>query len=72
MTPDRLRALGVLAAVAAGALGCEQVAVVQDRFRDLTPYEAYRESLSQAGLLETALGREWIRAGEIAVDRAVD
>ena len=70
MKPARLRALGVLA-VAAGALGCEQVEVVQDRFRDLTPYEAYRESLSQAGLLETALGREWIRAGDVAVDQAV-
>src|SRR5688572_16218845 len=69
MTLARLRALVVLAA--AGALGCEQVEVVQDRFRDLTPYEAYRESLSQAGLLETALGREWIRAGATAVEQAV-
>src|SRR5688500_1519107 len=69
MTPARLRALVVLAAVA--ALGCEQVEVVQDRFRDLTPYEAYRETLAQAGLLETALGREWIRAGSTAVEQAV-
>jgi murein DD-endopeptidase MepM/ murein hydrolase activator NlpD len=69
MTLARLRALVVLGA--AGALGCEQVEVVQDRFRDLTPYEAYRESLSQAGLLETALGREWILAGSTAVDQAV-
>jgi murein DD-endopeptidase MepM/ murein hydrolase activator NlpD len=69
MTLARLRALVVLAA--AGTLACEQVEVVQDRFRDLTPYEAYRESLSQAGLLETALGREWILAGSTAVDQAV-
>jgi murein DD-endopeptidase MepM/ murein hydrolase activator NlpD len=64
----RFRALVVLAVLAAG---CEQVEVVQDRFRDLTPYEAYRESLSQAGLLETALGREWIRAGDTAVEQAI-
>jgi murein DD-endopeptidase MepM/ murein hydrolase activator NlpD len=69
MTLARLRAFVVLAA--AGTLACEQVEVVQDRFRDLTPYEAYRESLSQAGLLETALGREWILAGSTAVDQAV-
>ena len=65
-----LRALVVWAAAGA-ALGCEQVEVVQDRFRDLTPYEAYRESLAQAGLLETALGRDWIRAGDAAVEQAV-
>jgi murein DD-endopeptidase MepM/ murein hydrolase activator NlpD len=56
----------VLLAVA----GCESVEVVQDRFRDLTPYEAYRESLAGAGLAETALGRDWIVAGDDAVAAA--
>ncbi len=51
-------------------LGCEEVEVVQDRFRDLTPYEAYRESLAEAGLSETALGRDWIEAGSAAVAEA--
>ncbi|MDX1645712.1 MAG: M23 family metallopeptidase [Longimicrobiales bacterium] len=50
--------------------GCEQVEQVQDRFRDLTPYEAYQESLSEAGLAETALARDWIEAGRAALDGA--
>jgi len=54
-----------------GLLGCEQVEVVQDRFRDLTPYEAYRESLVQAGLAETALALDWIGVGDAAVEEAV-
>ena len=29
---------------------CEQAEQIQDRFRDLTPYEAYQESLAAAGL----------------------
>ncbi|MDH3421978.1 MAG: M23 family metallopeptidase [Gemmatimonadota bacterium] len=67
MTPRRARsaALIVLALV-----GCEGVEQVQDRFRDLTPYEAYRESLSEAGLAETALGRDWLLAGQSAVELA--
>jgi peptidoglycan LD-endopeptidase LytH len=59
----------LLAALALGA--CEQVEQVQDRFRDLTPYEAYQESLADAGLAETALAREWLTAGRTAVDAAV-
>jgi len=47
---------------------CEQVEQVQDRFRDMTPYEAYEASLADAGLAETALGRDWIMAGREAVD----
>jgi len=68
MTLVRFRALAV--AGVAAAVACEQVEVVQDRFRDLTPYEAYRESLAQAGLLETALGKDWIQAGRRAVEQA--
>ncbi|MGE0161042.1 MAG: peptidoglycan DD-metalloendopeptidase family protein [Gemmatimonadales bacterium] len=70
MTLPRPRAVVLLAAAAGALVGCEQVEVVQDRFRDLTPYEAYRESLSQAGLLETALGREWVAVGSAAVEQA--
>ncbi len=68
MTLARTRALVWLALAA--LLGCEEVEQVQDRFRDLTPYEAYSESLAQAGLSETALGRDWILAGSAAVDAA--
>lgn len=49
---------------------CEQVEQAQDRFRDLTPYEAYQESLVDAGLAETALARDWISAGRAALDGA--
>lgn len=50
--------------------GCEQVEQVQDRFRDMTPHEAYQASLAEAGLAETALGRDWLAAGRVAVDDA--
>lgn len=66
-TGERIVGLVVLAA---GVSACEQVEQVQDRFRDLTPHEAYQESLAQAGLSETALGRDWLTAGRSAVDRA--
>jgi peptidoglycan LD-endopeptidase LytH len=49
-------------------VGCEQVEQIQDSFRDLTPHEAYEESLAAAGLTETALGRDWLRAGRAAVE----
>ncbi len=49
---------------------CEEVEQVQDRFRDMTPHEAYLASLEDAGLTGTALGRDWVRAGREAVDRA--
>ena len=58
-------AIAVLALAALTA--CEQVEQVQDRFRDMTPYEAYQASLADAGLVETALGRDWIMAGRVAV-----
>ena len=48
---------------------CEQVEQVQERFRDMTPYEAYQESLKEAGLSETALALDWNRAGEAAIQQ---
>lgn len=65
----RGRWVGV-AIVAVGLSGCEQVEQVQDRFRDLTPHEAYQASLTDAGLGETALGRDWLAAGRRAFDTA--
>ena len=38
--------------------------------RSQTPHEAYADSLKQAGLHETALGRDWIAAAESAVRNA--
>jgi murein DD-endopeptidase MepM/ murein hydrolase activator NlpD len=60
----------LLSVLALGA--CEEVEQVQDRFRDMTPHEAYLASLEDAGLTETALGRDWVRAAREAVDGAVE
>ncbi len=60
--------LRALAAIALLALwGCEEIEQIQDSFRDLTPHEAYQESLLAAGLAETALGRDWLKAADAAV-----
>lgn len=61
--------LAVLA-LAPAVFGCEQVEQVQDRFRDLTPHEAYLASLSAAGLARTALVGDWIAASLDAVGSA--
>ena len=53
-----------------GLAGCEQVEQIRDARRDRTPREAYLASLSEAGLAETALVREWISAGLRAVENA--
>lgn len=62
--------LGATVLVALTVSACEQVEQVRDRFRDLTPYEAYQESLVDAGLAETALARDWMTAGRAALDGA--
>jgi murein DD-endopeptidase MepM/ murein hydrolase activator NlpD len=56
--------------VVLGLAACEEVEQVQDRFRDLTPYEAYQESLALAGLADAALGRDWVSAGRASMDEA--
>lgn len=59
------------ALMALATQACEEVEQVQDRFRDLTPHEAYQESLAAAGLSETALGREWLGASRESIEAAV-
>ncbi|MXW17057.1 MAG: M23 family metallopeptidase [Gemmatimonadetes bacterium] len=49
---------------------CEQAEILQDRFRDLTPHETYQAQLADAGLAETALGKDWTLAGESALEDA--
>ena len=68
-SPSQVGPVGLMVGLLALA-GCEQVEQAQDRFRDLTPYEAYQTSLSDAGLAESALGTDWIRAGRNAVEGA--
>lgn len=63
-------AVGALLLASVAVTGCEQVEQVQDRFRDMTPYEAYQDNLVQAGLASTALARDWIAAGRNAVQDA--
>ena len=41
---------------------CDQVDQIQNELRDLTPHEAYMESLRAVKLSETALGTQWARA----------
>ena len=64
-TPAMLAAT-VLVALA----GCEQVEQIRDARRDLTPHEAYAAALSEAGLAQTALVRDWIAAALHAVEEA--
>ncbi|HEV2129839.1 MAG TPA: M23 family metallopeptidase, partial [Longimicrobiaceae bacterium] len=47
--------------------GCRAMEPLRDAIHAPTPYERYAESLRSAGLEETALGRDWIRAGEQAL-----
>lgn len=42
--------------------------IVPKAFFPRTAHEAYQHSLEQANLSETALGRDWIKAGEIALE----
>ena len=70
--PQRRKAsaFSPLLALATGLLllvGCEEIEQIQDGFRDMTPHEAYQESLTAAGLAETALGRDWLAASQAAV-----
>ena len=66
----RCRRIGLLLALGALA-ACEQTEMLQDRFRDLTPYEAYQENLAAAGLHETALALDWAAAGLEALEDPV-
>lgn len=54
--------VGAMAATTA-LTACESAEQFADRFRDLTPHEAYGASLAAAGLAETALARDWAAAG---------
>ena len=49
---------------------CDQVDQIQNDFRELTPHEAYFESLSAVGLAETALGTEWATVAATALSDA--
>lgn len=56
--------------VAGLLVACARVDRVRDRFRAASPREAYEHALAEAGLAETALGRDWRSAGEEALATA--
>ncbi|MGI9181792.1 MAG: peptidoglycan DD-metalloendopeptidase family protein [Longimicrobiaceae bacterium] len=47
--------------------GCRAMEPLRDAIHAPTPYERYAASLRSAGLEETALGRDWLGAGEQAL-----
>ena len=51
--------------------GCEQAQGVRQVLRPLTPHAQYAQALSEAGLQETELGRQWTQAGEEALTDAM-
>lgn len=51
--------------------GCGIGAVV-DTVRDVTPHERYAKALTDAGLQETAMGREWLAAADTVLRHATD
>ena len=44
--------------------GCAPGSPLREAVRPSSPYERYAESLRDAGLAETALGRDWLAAGD--------
>src|SRR5688572_16499324 len=46
---------------------CNAVDDVRERLRGATPREDYMQALASAGLLETALARDWVSAAEAAL-----
>ena len=67
MTTRLLRAgSGWLLALAVAA--CHDSDTFHDYFHHATLHEAYQASLEQAGLLATALGRDWITAAATVLD----
>lgn len=51
-------------------VGCEQAESIRTSLQMLTPHEQYAASLSDANLLNTALGQAWTTASEAALQSA--
>lgn len=70
MNTCRIRTLVVVLAVAV-VPGCASNGLLGGIVRPTSPYERYMQSLSGAGLDETALGRDWSRVGLDAMAAAI-
>ena len=66
----RSKVLALVIPLAALLWGCDRIDQIQNEFRDLTPHEAYLESLVSAGLNETALALDWLKAAESSIQEA--
>lgn len=69
-TRTTLAALGIGGLVAVGA-GCSATGVLSRLTVTPSPHERYADGLRSASLDQTALGRDWLRAGEAALASAV-
>jgi peptidoglycan LD-endopeptidase LytH len=63
----RRASLAVATVLAACLSGCATNSPLSRLTRSASPYERYAETLAQAGLHETALGRDWVAAGQAAL-----
>lgn len=73
MKPLKLKTVCLIciaAALAAFAIGCARE-VVEEQFQPSQSHRRYRKSLEHFGLLETALGRDWVHAAETALSDPV-
>ena len=64
-----MRVSAVVGALLSAACG-EQIDQIRNDYRDLTPHEAYFESLRAVGLAETALGEAWSEAASRSLREA--
>jgi peptidoglycan LD-endopeptidase LytH len=62
-----MRSRWILTAVGAVVVGCAPGSPLREAVRPSSPYERYAESLRDSGLDETALGRDWLAAGDSAL-----
>jgi peptidoglycan LD-endopeptidase LytH len=68
LSATRTTWLALLAVLAAAALaGCQAGFPLGDVIRPASPHEQYARAMRQAGLDDTALGLDWIAAGERAL-----
>jgi murein DD-endopeptidase MepM/ murein hydrolase activator NlpD len=52
-------------------IGCERE-IVPEPYQPTSAHDAYRHSLSEAGLMQTALGRDWMEASEAALRSPIE
>ena len=60
----------VTVAIGASIAGCAPGSPLREAVRPSSPYERYAQSLRDAGLDRTALGRDWLAAGDAALATA--